>query len=91
MNILKQYLIEISLPSSSKKTFSRLKDLTPVLLKKLDNKILLDYHRKCHMLYQAHIKWKDRDFINSIVDIHDMIVKEMERRRFKHKSPLKKI
>jgi len=91
MDILRQYLIEISLPLSSRKVFSRLKDLTPILLKKLDSKILLDYHRKCHMLYQAHIKRKDKDFINSIVDIHDMIVKEMERRKFKHKSPLKKI
>jgi len=59
----------------------------------LTPKTLLDYHRKCHMLYQGNIKRKpiNKQFINSIVDLHDSLVKEMLKRKMKHTSPLKKV
>ncbi len=73
------------------KFLSRLKDLTPIKSKKLSTKQLLDYHRKCHMLHAANIKRKplNKELINEIMSIHDILVKEMKRRGFSHTSPLK--
>jgi hypothetical protein len=59
---------------------------------KLSNKSLNDRHRKTHMLYGSAVKRKlPKDFINSIVDLHDGFVKEMLNRRMKHNTPLKKV
>jgi len=57
------------------------------------NKQLLDYHRKCHMLYGGNMKNRpiNKTFINSIVDLHDKIVKEMTNRKMSHNTPLRKI
>lgn len=62
-------------------------------LSDLQNRNLLDYHRKCHMLYGGNMKKKplNKKFINSIVDLHDRIVKEMEKRKMKHNTPLTKL
>lgn len=59
----------------------------------LETPLLLDYHRKTHMLYNGNITRKpvNRTFINSIVDLHDSFVKEMLKRKIKHNTPLKKI
>jgi len=64
-----------------------LKNQNPESIKKLNTKQLLDYHRKCHMLYELHEN--NLQFRREIIRIHDMIVKEMERRNLKHKTPLK--
>jgi hypothetical protein len=60
---------------------------------KLHKKILMDYHKKTHMLYAAAIKRKppNKKFINSIVTLHDNLAKEMIRRGIDHKSPLESI
>ena len=59
----------------------------------LEKKKLLDFHRKTHMLYEAHIRKKpvNKAFVNSIVVLHDQIVKSMLKRGIQHNSPLKKI
>lgn len=68
----------------------RLKDAKP---SSLSNPLLLDYHRKTHMLYQGAMKHKppNKQFINQVVSMHDSFVKEMLNRGMKHTSPLKKI
>ena len=62
-----------------------------VNLSTIDKRLLLDYHRKCHMLYNASRSRNNKVFINSIVSLHDKIVKEMLKRGIKHNTPLKKI
>lgn len=59
----------------------------------LKDKQLLDYHKKTHMLYAGNIKRKpvNKVFVNSIVDLHNKFVNEMENRGMKHKTPLKKV
>lgn len=75
---------------NSREVFSKLQDTNP---KKVSNSYLLDVHRKTHMLYAGNIKHKppNKDFINSIVDLHDQVVKEMLSRNMKHNTPLEKI
>jgi len=75
---------------NSKQLFKAMMD---VKLSQINDKSLLEYHRKCHMLYAGNLKRKpiNKSFINSVVSFHDRIVKEMERRKFRHNSPLKKI
>jgi len=75
---------------NSRDVFSKLKDVNP---RKLDSKLLLEYHRKTHMLYAGNTKRDpvNKQFVNSIVDLHDQFVKEMLRRNMKHNSPLKKV
>lgn len=70
--------------------FKAFRDAKP---RSLGDKLLLEYHRKCHMLYAGNIKGNppNKTFINSIVDYHDRLVKEMKRRKMQHNSPLKKI
>ena len=75
---------------NSLKVMKAFKDAKP---RKLSDKLLLDYHRKCHMLYAGNIKNHpiNKPFINSVVSLHDRFVKEMLKRKMKHSTPLKKI
>lgn len=75
---------------NSIKLFAAFRDLDP---KDLGDKTLIEYHRKTHMLYAGNVKRKapNKQFINSIVDYHDRLVKEMLKRGFNHNTPLKKI
>jgi hypothetical protein len=59
----------------------------------LSTKVLVDYHYKTHMLYNGNIKRKpvNKKFINSIVSLHNNLVKEMLKRNIKHTSPMNKI
>jgi len=59
----------------------------------LPPKLLVEYHRKTHMLYSGAMKRKpqNKPFINSIVDAHDQYVRELLKRGMKHNTPLKKI
>ena len=59
----------------------------------LSNATLLDYHMKTHMLYAGNIKKRplNKSFINSIVSLHDKLVKEMLKRKMRHNTPLKKV
>jgi hypothetical protein len=61
--------------------------------KELTNKKLNDYHLKTHMLYAGNIKRlpDSKQFVNSIVSLHDKFVKEMLSRGIKHNSPLRKV
>lgn len=75
---------------NSVKQLRLLKDSKP---KDLQNKKLNDYHLKTHMLYAGNIKRRplNKEFINSVVSLHDEFVKEMLKRGMKHNSPLKKV
>lgn len=86
---MKLYLEEFD----THKFLAQLKDLTKTKVKNLPTKQLLDFHRKCHMLYSGNIKRKpiNKEFINSIVSLHDMIVKEMRKRKLNHTTPLRKL
>lgn len=59
----------------------------------LTDKQLLDYHKKTHMLYAGNVKRNpvNKSFVNSIVELHDKFVEDMQRRKMNHKTPLKKI
>ena len=61
--------------------------------KKLNDKQLLDYHKKSHMLYAGNINRKpvNKQFINMIVDLHNSFVAEMLKRKMNHKTPLNKV
>ena len=76
-----------------KKSLVMMKAMKDVNLSDLSNQQLLDYHRKCHMLYSGNMAHRplNKQFINSIVDLHDRIVKEMLKRGLKHNTPLKKV
>jgi len=58
-----------------------------------DNPLLLDYHRKTHMLYAsaAGRKPNNKEFINRIIELHDSYVNEIFKRGITHNTPLKKI
>lgn len=89
MTITDRCLTEVSLVQ----LLVKIKDLTPTSVKKLPTKLLLDYHRKTHMLYSGAIKRSppNKEFVNRIVVTHDLIVKDMIKRKIKHNTPLKKI
>lgn len=74
----------------SLKKLNNLKNAKP---SSLSDKLLLDYHRKTHMLYEGNIKRRpmNRSFVNAVVILHDNFVKEMIKRKMKHSSPLKKV
>ena len=67
-----------------------MKDVKPA---SLVNNLLLDYHRKTHMLYAIAVKRTppNKTYTNSIVTLHNKFVKEMLKRKMKHNTPLKKI
>jgi len=73
--------------------FSTLKLLKKNPPRLLHDKLILDYHRKTHMLYKNAIKHKplNRVFINQIVELHDEFVKEMLTRDIEHKNPIQRI
>lgn len=59
----------------------------------LSNPLLLDYHRKTHMMYAAAMgrRPNNKEFINRIVGLHDRYVEEILKRGMNHNTPLKKI
>ena len=71
-------------------SYRAMKDKDPA---SLPPKLLVDYHRKTHMLYGGAIKRNPPNiqFINSTFDIHKNLVTEMLKREMKHNTPLKKI
>ena len=85
-----KYMQRRILESDMLKVILNMKGKIPSSLK---SKTLLDYHKKTHMLYAGNIKRKpvNKEFVNSIVDLHDKFVAEMLKRGMKHTSPLKKI
>jgi hypothetical protein len=74
----------------NKRIFKSMRDKKPTLL---PDKLLLDYHKKTHMLYAGAIARKplNKPFINSTVDLHDNLVDEMLNRGMNHTTPLKKV
>ena len=84
------YKMKLLFEAEFKNILARMKDKDP---RSLITRTLLDYHRKTHMLYAGAIKRKpiNKIFINSIVGLHDKLVKEMLKRKIKHTTPLKKI
>ena len=89
MSLVDKILVELNLL----KTLSKLKNYNSTNIKHLRPKLLLDYHRKAHMLYNAGLSrtHPNKQFINSIVDAHDVFVDEMLKRKMIHNSPLKKL
>ncbi|MFW9871777.1 MAG: hypothetical protein ACFFG0_01660 [Candidatus Thorarchaeota archaeon] len=76
-----------------KNSLGLMKAMKDANLAKITNSVLLDYHRKCHMIYSGMMRYNppNKPFINSIVDLHDKLVKEMKKRNIKHNTPLKKV
>lgn len=74
-------------------TFKILRLLKNRQSKSLNDKLLVEYHRKCHMLYaEASERLPiNKVFINQVVEMHDQYVKEMIRRGMKHNSPLQRV
>lgn len=74
-------------------TLKKITDTTPKQLTQLSNKQILDYHRKFHMFYNGNINRKplNKDFINLVVDLHNKVVAELIRRKYKHNTPLEGI
>lgn len=72
------------------KLAKRMQDQKP---SSLNDKQLLDYHKKTHMLYSGNITRSNlnKKFINFIVDLHNSFVKEMLKRGMKHNTPLNKV
>lgn len=86
VNLMKRRLFE----ADAFRTLSRLKNKNP---SSLQDKVLLDYHKKTHMLYAGAIKHKppNKVFINHVVEMHNEYVNEMIKRGMKHKTPLSRI
>ena len=59
----------------------------------LTPKLLLDHHRKTHMIHAGATKRNppNKELINSIVNLHDKFVNELLKRGMKHNTPLKKV
>lgn len=72
------------------KQYKSMKGKNPSLL---NDKLLLDYHKKTHMLYAGAVARKpvNRPFANSMVALHNKFVEEMLNRGMKHNTPLEKI
>jgi len=83
---LDSYLLELNF----KDKIFKIRETNPA---SLSNQLLLDYHRKTHMLYEVAIRRSppNKKFANSMVTAHNRIVKEMKKRGMKHNTPLKKI
>ena len=58
-----------------------------------NQKLLKDHHIELHKLYAKTIKRRpiNKTFINTIVQIHNVFVKEMKVRNIKHSTPLNKL
>lgn len=84
--MISKYLLELQI----KDAFLKMKDQNP---SSLNSKRLLDYHRKTHMMYAGALRYNppNKQFVNSIVDLHNNFVKEILKRGMKHNTPLKKI
>ena len=86
MSEAQQHLVEVQ----QVRTLQLLKNKEP---SSLPPKLLLDYHRKTHMIHAGAMKRNppNKQLINSAVDLHDKYVKELLKRGMKHNTPLKKI
>jgi len=78
------------LEQNNKKNYKSIQDKNPALL---NDKLLLDYHKKTHMLYAGAVLRKpvNKPFVNSTVALHDKFVEEILNRGMKHNTPLKKV
>ena len=78
------------LEENDKRNFKSIRDKNPALL---NDKLLVDYHRKTHMVYGGAVIRKpvNKPSVNAIVDLHDKFVEEMLNRGIKHNTPLKKV
>ena len=81
-----QKLVEVQ----QMRTLRLLKDKEPSTL---PTKLLIEYHRRTHMLYSGAMRRKpiNKNWVNEVVDTHDQYVSEMLKRGIKHNTPLKKI
>jgi len=67
----------------------KLIDINKSSLKKISDKELLRLHARIHQLWGVSKKRKiNPDFINFLKDVHKLLVDEMIRRNFNHKSIL---
>ena len=78
------------LEQANKNTYKSMQDKDPTLL---NDKLLLEYHKKTHMLYAGAVARRpvNKPFVNSIVNLHDKFVEELLSRGMKHNTPLKKV
>jgi len=73
--------------------FSMLKRLKSKPHYSLQDSLLLNYHRKTHKLYNQAIKLKpvNRIFINQVIEVHNSIIAELQKREIEHASPIQMI
>lgn len=64
-------------------------EVNPNSLKKINDKELLNMHRRCHQLYHMYSRSYYKNKKVMIKKAHNDIVNEMIRRGMDHKSPLK--
>jgi hypothetical protein len=78
------------LQEQSLQKYRMMRDKNPT---SLNDKLLLDYHKKTHMLYAGAIARRpvNKPFVNSMVNLHDKFAEELLNRGMKHNTPLKKV
>jgi hypothetical protein len=67
----------------------KITDINPNSLKKINNKELINMHRRCHQLHTIYRRGQWKDKASMIEKAHHDIVMEMDRRGMNHNSPLK--
>jgi len=70
--------------------YKKMQGKNPALL---NDKLLLDYHKKTHMIYVGAVARRpvNKPLVNSMVVLHDKFVEEMLNRGMKHSTPLNKV
>lgn len=68
----------------------KLTDVNEKTVKKITVTELFSLHRRVHQLYGVAKKRKpNKKLVDSLTQLHNILVKEIERRKYIHKSPLK--
>lgn len=75
------------------KAFDDLRSMKIKIPSTLNDNLLAEYHRKCHMLYAQSIQYQPPNivFVNQIVELHSLYVKETRNRGIKHNTTLQRI
>jgi len=69
----------------------KIEEINEKSIKKISDRELLNLHYRTHQLYQNAKKRNDQDAMTKYKYYHNIIIKEIERRKLNHRSPLKLI
>ncbi len=67
----------------------KINEITPSSIKKVSDIELLNLHYRLHQLYQNAKKRGDTSLAKKYKYYHNLVVKEIDHRKLKHRSPLK--